>query len=534
LTNIHTIGQRWCGSGCTDWESNVRRFYAEQVGNPDTNDLSFNGNSGGGGSSCPTVSGQVELYDLINCGGDSTVANGTGLWTMETSFNDRAESIAIPSGWSVTLYKDNSTSSPSVCIPSTANDLRNYNYSDGTTAANSATWLYVYDQSNCPSSSPPSTPSNLRVSGTTQTSITIAWDDTSNETGYKIYKWDWVSSFVYFDSVGANITSYTDNTLTCGSDAYYEVSAYNNAGESGQTGWVMGTTSACPSNPPSTPSSPNPSDGATLERTSDTTLYWSTDGTSCDIHIWGGNIDITPSGGCSSLHLGSQYGGSYQWQVTAHNSSGTTTGPTWHFNIKSYSPTNLSALAASASQINLSWTKSSDDPGSVDSYYIYYSNGTYIGSAAAGATNYQVSNLTCNTSYSFYVTAYRQGVVSNASNTAGDVTSACGSSIPNTPSNLRVSGATQTSITIAWDDTSNETGYKIYKWDWVSSFVYFDSVGANITSYTDNTLTCGSDAYYEVSAYNDAGESGRTGWVMGTTSICPSYSHWLYLPFISK
>ncbi len=45
LTNIHAIGQTWCGSGCTDWEPNVRAFYAELGGNPDTNDLTYPGAS---------------------------------------------------------------------------------------------------------------------------------------------------------------------------------------------------------------------------------------------------------------------------------------------------------------------------------------------------------------------------------------------------------------------------------------------------------------------------------------------------------
>ena len=55
LTNIHTIGQRWCGSGCTYWETNVRTFYAEQGGNPDTNDLSFSGACGNAGGANVTV-----------------------------------------------------------------------------------------------------------------------------------------------------------------------------------------------------------------------------------------------------------------------------------------------------------------------------------------------------------------------------------------------------------------------------------------------------------------------------------------------
>ncbi len=43
LYTIHDIGQTYCGSGCENWEPNVRYFYAAQGGDPDTNDLSFTG-----------------------------------------------------------------------------------------------------------------------------------------------------------------------------------------------------------------------------------------------------------------------------------------------------------------------------------------------------------------------------------------------------------------------------------------------------------------------------------------------------------
>jgi len=105
-----------------------------------------------------------------------------------------------------------------------------------------------------------------------------------------------------------------------------------------------------------------------------------------------------------------------------------------------------------------------------------------------------------------------------------------GGDIPAVPSNFRIDSSTQIDITIAWDDTSNEAGYKIYKWDWVSSFVYFASVEANVTSYTDNTLTCGGEAYYEVSAYNAYGESAHAGWVHGYTQSCSN----LFLPLILR
>jgi subtilisin family serine protease/Leucine-rich repeat (LRR) protein len=104
--------------------------------------------------------------------------------------------------------------------------------------------------SGCPPLTP-STPSNLRVSGSTPYSITIAWDDVGNESGYKVYQWEGDQGFVYLASVGANVTSFTETRSACGWDEFYTVSAYNSYGESPQTGWVHGYTNPCPLNAPS-------------------------------------------------------------------------------------------------------------------------------------------------------------------------------------------------------------------------------------------------------------------------------------------
>jgi hypothetical protein len=105
----------------------------------------------------------------------------------------------------------------------------------------------------------------------------------------------------------------------------------------------------------------------------------------------------------------------------------------------------------------------------------------------------------------------------------GAVTLQLGSSSvlpPQTPRNFRQSDATQNSITLAWDDVENETGYNIYQWDWHGEFVYLDSVGADVTSYTVNGLSCDEQNFYEVSAYNANGESGHAPWIEARTDDC--------------
>lgn len=77
----------------------------------------------------------------------------------------------------------------------------------------------------------PSTPTNLGASGSTESSITITWDDASNASGYTVKRG--TSSGIYGTTLATNVvgTSYTDDSLS-GGDLYYVVSATNAEGES--------------------------------------------------------------------------------------------------------------------------------------------------------------------------------------------------------------------------------------------------------------------------------------------------------------
>jgi len=108
---------------------------------------------------CPSGSG-VRLFDGINCSG-SYVDAQIGLAQLEQSsfnFNDRAESIAIPSGWSTRLYLHNSETSASACFNSTDTNLGDNTFSDGTNVANQATWVRVYGNTSCTLVTPPDPP----------------------------------------------------------------------------------------------------------------------------------------------------------------------------------------------------------------------------------------------------------------------------------------------------------------------------------------------------------------------------------------
>lgn len=98
----------------------------------------------------------------------------------------------------------------------------------------------------------PAPPGDPYLINTSPSSVTIGWEDrSSNEDGFNIYRWDWdwfnnTWDFFYYDWVGSNVTSYTDIGLYCGTEYFYLLRSYNAYGESATTGWVRGTTEACP------------------------------------------------------------------------------------------------------------------------------------------------------------------------------------------------------------------------------------------------------------------------------------------------
>ncbi|MGE5527803.1 MAG: discoidin domain-containing protein [Patescibacteria group bacterium] len=94
-------------------------------------------------------------------------------------------------------------------------------------------------------------------------------------------------------------------------------------------------------------------------------------------------------------------------QATTQSGGGDTQAPT--------APTNLAANAVSSSQINLTWTASTDNVG-VTGYQIFR-DGEQVGTSAT--TSYSDTGLAANTTYSYYVKAYdAAGNVSAQSNTA--------------------------------------------------------------------------------------------------------------------
>ncbi len=183
-------------------------------------------------------------------------------------------------------------------------------------------------------------------------------------------------------------------------------------------------------------------------------------------------------------------------------------------------PTNLAAAAVSSSQINLTWTASTDAVG-VTGYKVFR-NGTQVGTPSTNS--YSDTNLTASTQYSYTVSANDAAGNNSAQSTASTVTTpaAAQDTTPPTISSVSSSGITQTGATIAW--TTNESS------DTQVSYGLTTAYGSNTTldtslvtshSVTLSGLTANTVYHYKVASKDAAGNSASSPDQTFTTQAQP-------------
>ncbi len=186
------------------------------------------------------------------------------------------------------------------------------------------------------------------------------------------------------------------------------------------------------------------------------------------------------------------------------------------------SPTSLSATAVSSSQINLMWT---DNSSSELGYKIEQSPAddlhyAQIATVGPNVTAYSASGLSEGTQYYYRVRAYN-AIATSAYCSEKNATTLF--NIPITPSGLTITSVTSSKVFLAWTDNSgDEAGFTIQrKKGATGTYAQIGTVGANVTTYTDNdnTLLDGTQYYYQVCAYNPAGNSPFSNEVNGVTLL---------------
>ena len=163
-------------------------------------------------------------------------------------------------------------------------------------------------------------------------------------------------------------------------------------------------------------------------------------------------------------------------------------------------PQNLSATAVSPSQVNLTWSPSTDDIGVAG--YNVYQNGTKI--ATSSTTGYSDKSVVANNTYTYTVAAYDAvGNVSSQSSSVA-VTTPPDLNPPTAPSNLMAS-TSQGRVALTWTASTDDVGVTSYG-------ILRDGVqvgSASSTTYTDQTIAPNTTYTYTVVAFDGAGNASQ-------------------------
>ncbi|HEX6681192.1 MAG TPA: fibronectin type III domain-containing protein, partial [Candidatus Limnocylindrales bacterium] len=172
-------------------------------------------------------------------------------------------------------------------------------------------------------------------------------------------------------------------------------------------------------------------------------------------------------------------------------------------------PSNLASTGQTASSISLSWNGSS---GTVTGYRVYEGSTQRAQVTGLSAT---ISGLGTCTSHTYVVRAYNASGESGNSNSVTVSTSGC-AGVPGAPGNNRVTGQTNSSISLAWNASSGTvTGYRVYEGSTQRAQV------TGLSATISGLGTCTSHTYV-IRAYNSSGESPNSNSVTGSTTGCPT------------
>jgi chitodextrinase len=175
-------------------------------------------------------------------------------------------------------------------------------------------------------------------------------------------------------------------------------------------------------------------------------------------------------------------------------------------------PTNVSGVAASSTQINLTWTASTDNVGITG--YRVLRNGSQVGTSAT--TSFSDVGLTASTMYTYTVTAVDAAMNVSAASTAISVTTQAQADTtpPTVPGGVSGTATSSSQINLSWTASTDDvgvTGYKVFR---NGSLVGSPSG----TSFSDTGLSASTSYSYTVAAVDAASNTSAPSTPINVTT----------------
>jgi fibronectin type 3 domain-containing protein len=380
---------------------------------------------------------------------------------------------------------------------------------------------------------PPTAPTGLSATATSATQINLSWGASTAHlgvTGYRVERCSGTNCSSFVQIASPSGTTYSDTGLTASTSYTYRVRATDAAGNlSAYSNTASATTQAGPdTTPPTAPTNLV----ATGVSSTQVNLTWtaSTD----NVGVTGYRVERCTGVACTTF---AQIGTTTT--ATAYSDTTVTVATPYSYrvratdaaaNLSPYSntastippdtaaptpPTGLAATAVSPTEIDLSWTASTDNVG-VTQYVVQRCSGSGCSSfvaigTTAGTTSFQDKSVAANTPYTYKVAAKDgAGNVSAFSNVSSATTpTAADTTPPTAPTNLTATGISSTQINLAWTastDNVGVTGYRVERCTGAgcSSFAQIGST-TTATTYSDTTAVVATSYSYRVRATDAAG-----------------------------
>ena len=410
------------------------------------------------------------------------LADEDGYYLYRSSDNVNFSQIASPAA-GATFYSDNT-----VTLEATY-----YYYIEGYNAGGTGAASATVSGATIPVA--PNTPANLSLIATT-IDLNLMWDDVANEDGYYLYRSTDNVNFSQVASLAADNTSYTDNTVQLLTTYYYYVVAHNAGGNSGNSNTASGATESTGGN------------------ATDLIISEYIEGSSYNkaieiANFTGASVDL------SNYTLKKETNGAGGWGSDYVLSGTLAHGDVWVI-------ANSAADATILAQADVSTGSGIVTFNGNDALGLF-NNGTLIdmlGTLGSSATYAQdvtlVRKSSVNSPSATYNTSQWDSYATNTFSYLGSHTMDGTSAPPADPTNLALT-ATTSSLDLTWDDVADEDGYYVYRSADNVSFSQIGSVGGDVTSYSDNSMSLETLYYYYVVAHNATGNSGNSNTVSGQT-----------------
>ena len=345
----------------------------------------------------------------------------------------------------------------------------------------------------------------------------LHWTDVANETGYLIERRVDGSDqpFAEIRRVNAGVTTIVDDGLTPGRTYIYRVRAFNAAGNSAysNTGAARIPLEGLPTAPRelrATAVSPTRVDLRWADSTGETAyrIERRLDGTDAWVKIGNARQDATTFSDTTA-----QPGRTYLYRVRADNAIGSSP---WS-NVASArtpgegeipaAPRELDASLTDGGRVRLRWLDVSGEQGyRVERRLDGSDDWVQIGTTGENVTTFIDERVERGRAYVYRVRAFNAAGNSPYSNT--DAVRIPEATVPAAP-RLEAARVALRAVRLAWTNVANEAGYRIYRRVDGSEdgYALIRTVGANVTSLTDEGLEVGKTYLYKVLAFNAAGNS---------------------------